>query len=250
MPDTRISAPADDDPALVQAYTLDQRAAIVSVLRKLINERGSLTLSDGQTTLPSMLLAIEGERMLLDVLDDPAVVRHAVQLGTLQAVGHDGKVEVRFRVDGIRRAMLRGSPALEADLPQGLVRLQRRDHYRLTIPLSLRPICMIPWKDGRVIEATIFDISGGGLALIAYKADDEIPPGTVIGACRITLPDTEDIVVTLEIRHTHEVVGANGARVRHSGCTFVSAQEGTLRSVHRYILRVEAQLRNQRARGR
>ena len=232
-------------PPDMEAFALTSRVEIAAVLRNLANARSGLTLHGGDDLhVPSMVVHVADHQMLLDIVDDPETIRAVLGSESILAIGHDGLVEVRFEVTGLVRRALRGAPVLEARLPERLVRLQRRDNYRAVTPMSARPTCRIPWAEGRVIEATIFDISGGGVAVIGYPADVDIPSGTEIPECRIALPGLEVVAVTLQIRHSHEMAIAGGKRLRRSGCVFVDTPETTLRIVQRYIFRIEAERRS------
>jgi len=135
-----------------------------------------------------------------------------------------------------------GRPALTARLPAEVVRLQRRETFRVACPLS-RPVrCTIPYtRAGKAekAELAVLDISQGGVALMNMHPQLTLAPGGVHADCTVSMPDVGVFRTALEVRSAHEVTLKNGQVTMRAGCQFVDPEAGALAMVHKLIMRLE-----------
>jgi c-di-GMP-binding flagellar brake protein YcgR len=149
-------------------------------------------------------------------------------------------VKVQFSVTRPRLETFGKYPALLADTPEVLLRLQRREYYRLIAPVAHSLICRIPTpdQDSRV-EARVIDISGGGLAVLVPPKDMQLSTDDKYMDCRLDLPDFGPVTVTLRVRNIFHVTSRNGTDMVRAGCQFEDLPTPTANAIQRYILRVE-----------
>lgn len=182
--------------------------------------------------------------LLLDVPNDEVAAHKVAQALKLVCVTQHNKVKIQFTCNRVVPIQFAGKAALATDLPQQLMRLQRREYYRLTVPLSIPLVCYIPTADGEVVEVSLVDISLGGVGIIGYPPDIALEPGRTYQNCRIELPETGTIVVDLAIKSAFDITLKNGIRTRRSGCEFTRIP-GTMQNlIQRYINRVERERLN------
>ena len=109
-------------------------------------------------------------------------------------------------------------------------------------PVS-RPVqCTVPVTVGekcRSVEARVYDIGLGGVALLVQPGEIPVEIGTCHENCRIALPDAGNIVVTLEIRSVLETKLMNGKAALRIGCQFVRPSAATSSLIQRYTMRIE-----------
>ncbi|MDP1957543.1 MAG: PilZ domain-containing protein, partial [Rhodocyclaceae bacterium] len=136
-----------------------------------------------------------------------------------------------------------GRPAFRAALPAEVLRIQRREYYRLTTPIARPLTCMvpIPLPDGSLHghKANVFDISGGGLGISAPA--ESIPFGTdsVFPDCHLVLPEVGSVTGTLKVKSLFDITLRSGARTRRAGCEFVKLPGPMTTLIQRYIIKVE-----------
>ena len=152
--------------------------------------------------------------MTLDYGSNDEMNQRALAADKLFCVTSHDKVRVQFLLRGWTvspAATVR--PAFRAALPESLLRLQRREYYRLTTPIARPFKCLIPirWPQWhrRQIEANVIDISGGGLAVMVPPAGLAFEPGMEFHNCRIELPEVGIIVSTLQVRNVFDVTLAH-----------------------------------------
>jgi c-di-GMP-binding flagellar brake protein YcgR len=123
-------------------------------------------------------------------------------------------------------------------LPASLVRLQRRQAYRVRLPSSMHAQCRVARDAPRdALELQIIDLSVGGIAMACNAADWQAQIGEHLAGCRIGLPDAHGFDVELEVRNVTPLRDGK-SRVR-VGCQFVNLPGATAADVQRLILHVE-----------
>ncbi|HMX16134.1 MAG TPA: flagellar brake protein [Rhodocyclaceae bacterium] len=228
---------AEDNPYLLRA-----KGEIVYHLKAVAAEHALVAAhyGHGNDFLLTTLLAVDDGQLHLDVGKDPEVNRRLLAADRIVCVTHHDKVKVQFALRRLDTVSLQGRTAFRADLPDRMLRLQRREYYRLVTPAA-RPLrCHVPMPGGAPsIVATVLDISGGGLAVVVPPAGLDFSPDTVFRGCRIELPEVGTLIVDLRVKNLFEVTLRNGVEVMRSGCQFERMPGPMLTLVQRYILKVE-----------
>jgi flagellar brake protein len=161
------------------------------------------------------------------------------------------KIRILFAADDVRATSYRDGPALMIDLPPTLVRLQRREFYRMATPVSNPVRVIIPMPEelgGGTALFPLSDISCGGIAILDNKAQLGDTIGLNYLLCRIDLPDIGTVTTTLQVRNAIDITLLNNKTNRRLGCRFVDISRANLAMVQRYITKLERE-RNARIAG-
>ncbi len=233
------------EPGEYSQYLLHGKGEILFVLRSLLasSDRITVYFNEGRDFFLTAVIAVDDDGLTLDYGSTAETNARALKAEKLFCVTQHEKVRVQFLLRGLHEIEFEGRPAFRADLPDSVLRLQRREYYRLTTPI-VNPIkCEIPVvrADGSTVTvaANIVDISGGGVAIVVPPADEPFEPEMRFPNCRIDLPEVGTLVVTLLVRNVFEITLRSGARVRRAGCQFVQLPGTMLTLVQRYIIKVE-----------
>jgi len=233
-----------------ERYAVHNRLDVVAILRDLRDRHSMVALyygKDGDSLLTT-LLAVDPDRdrLLFDCSGDPAVNAAIAGSGSLVGIGSQRGVRVQFSLGRAQLVPHEGGQAFQISLPQRVVRIQRREYFRLTLP-AMNPIhCRIPLPDHatrKVLDVGLVDISVGGIGIIGYPPDVEFDSGVVYRGCRIDLPYIGSINFAMQIRSTFRVTLSGGQAVKRSGCQFVDMPEPTVSQIQRYILQHERERR-------
>jgi c-di-GMP-binding flagellar brake protein YcgR len=226
-------------------YVLRSRAEILAVLRSLRDSQTLITLYFDHSGIPLLtsVLGASDSGIALDFASDPTMNSLALKSKGFTAAATLDKVKIQFPVGALKQGLHQGRPAFSAPLPNLLLRLQRREYYRLTAP-SVRPIrCRIPASlpDGthKSVEANIIDIGGGGLAVVVPPAEIPFEAGMGFHNCRVDLPEVGIVVSDLQVRSTFELAAQGGLVVSRAGCQFMNLPGPMLTLIQRYIMRIE-----------
>lgn len=186
----------------------------------------------------SSVLAINSNSIIFDQGADPIQNQRLLESKSICCVAHLNSVHYQFEVNAINSILFNEKPAFESTIPTMILRLQRRDSYRLSVPLSTPLSCLIPIgsEDG---EISISDISLGGLGLLGYSPDISLDVGSILKNCRIELPQIGVITADIEICTNSEQLLKNGIRTLRTGCRFLNLSGTGQTLLQRYINQVE-----------
>ncbi|HZV54871.1 MAG TPA: flagellar brake protein [Rhodocyclaceae bacterium] len=242
------TAPAEPllEPADYTEFLLRTKSEIHYVLRGLLanSDRITVYFNEGKDFLLTTVIAIDDEGITLDYGSNPEMNQRALAAEKVFCITSHEKVRVQFLLHGLRQVDYQGRPAFRAALPDSVLRLQRREYYRLTTPIA-RPLkCQIPTPsvDGTtssVVDVNVVDISGGGLAIMVPPTGIPFEPEMKFPNCRIELPEVGILVATLQVRSIFDVTLRTGAQVTRAGCQFLNLPGPMLTLVQRYIIKVE-----------
>lgn len=229
-------------------YLLHSRSEILAVLRTLIQKGSMITVyfDHGRSFLLTSVIALsdDNRRFILDIGSDSEMNRKALLADKLIFTTVVDKVKVQFSLDKLSATQSGGRPALLAKVPEQLLRLQRREFFRLSTPVAnpLKLSTTITRADASVlpIELPLMDISGGGVGLTASAEQlDLLKRDDTLSDCKIMLPDEGLLVATIRVRSQVEVTTRSGARFFRIGCEFIDLPPSRMTLIQRYITRVE-----------
>lgn len=224
-------------------YLLHSRREIVAVLRQVVANGDLVTLyfNSGKDFLLTTLLALDGDAVLLDHGSNGEMNRRALEAGKIFCITRHDKVKLQFILNGVRETAYDGRKVFSATLPETLLRLQRREYFRLHTPIARPLLCNVPavMPDGsvQIYPHNVIDISIGGLSLqvgeIPFEAEQEWHD------CSIELPEIGVINATLRVLNFYEITLRNGQRSQRAGCQFVDLPQTSQNLIQRYIVRME-----------
>jgi c-di-GMP-binding flagellar brake protein YcgR len=242
-----VTAPPTQDES---PFLLHARMDIVSVLRDVARARTLVTVHFGTSreALLTPLLGVDTDagELLFDCSGSEAMNASVRQMHKLLFYGLHDKVRIRFNTGAARQIKWEGRDSFAVKLPDSLLRLQRRELYRVPAPVT-RPIrCVIPVEVNdrtRHIETRLHDISQGGVALVSQVGDYPFEPGMKFPNCRIVLPDAGNAVVMLEVVHVKEEKLLNDKTALKIGCKYVRPSMAALALVQKQMMRLERELK-------
>jgi len=197
-----------------------------------------LYFNNDQNFIKTLLLAVTAEGIWLDVgpsEDDNQMLLNslAVNLVTM----HQG-VKVQLACYHGTLAMYAASPAFYFTLPQHLYRFQRRNFFRLLIPVEIDLKCLIPPAKPEAEqqhEVVIMDISVGGIALQCKESSANLVAGEIYHDCKIDLPEIGTLIATIQVKNLFEVISPTGHISKHAGCEFINLDGKMSMLLQRYV---------------
>lgn len=236
------------DPADLERFRTSNRHEINRVLRDLSRSGALATLyfNAGNDFVLSSIVKVDSDRDIafLDYGADPLANERLVKADKITLIAHHNKVRVQFTVDRIAITELDGIPSFAIAFPQSMIRVQRREFYRLSTPVAKPLLCRFH-VDDQCIEARVIDISLGGIGLLEPESVDtfELEPGQVIDKCEIELPEEGVVETAMEVRNAFEYTTRTGVLQRRVGCRFLNITPPMNAQIQRYIHRIELERR-------
>ena len=236
-------------------YEVHSRREIVALLRQLAEKNVLIRmLIKGESDVcVTTVLAVDedSDTIFLDRSIDRAQNERIVGAARVKFETSLDKIRILFAAEGLADATWRGDGALRTAIPPTLIRMQRREAYRMPTPVTnpVRTLIPLPLDAGG--GAGVFplhDISVGGIALLDNKLQLSTVVGRVITGCRIELPEIGPIATSLEIRNSLDLTLLNNKTSRRIGYQFSDMSRSGLAAVQRYITKLERE-RNARLAG-
>ena len=179
------------------------------------------------------------------VTDDAVRLDTPRRNGKALAAGEDEALKLFIELHGrmytfnsrVRALPDGGANELVIDLPRAVQRTERREFFRLNTMISPRYAALTTGDGDELerIEATILDISGGGVRLRTHVALD----GGALLRLIFPLGDDSDVDLTIEVLHS----GADGRRgsYRVHG-RYVDCPRATEEQIVRHIFSEQVQM--------
>lgn len=227
----------------ISKFAVSWKKEIVFILRAVM-EKGELVsayFNRGESFLLTSVVGVDPDRgaVYLDFGANEAMNRKILESDKIIFVSTHEKVKIQFNATRIEKVLFEGRDSFKIPLPETLIKLQRREYFRVTTPIINPLKCIVPMPDNRKIEVAIVDISIGGIGIILPPADPSIEPGMIFQGCHLILPDIGNIVATMEIRNVFEVTLRNGLKTKRAGCQFIDLTANMQSMIQRYIIKVE-----------
>lgn len=196
----------------------------------------------GDELFVTTLLAVPAGRnqLIFECSGAATLNQRLLQAGECTLVGRPEGVQVQFSGGPVSTVKHEGRPAFAVPLPKFIVRLQRRDSFRIATPRAnpLRFIGRTP--EGAAVELPAFDISVTGIGLLAAAAPEQLAPGMVLERCRFRLPDdSQDVQLTARVQHITEKEVRGGGHQWRVGLHFLNPPASVENRLQRYIARLE-----------
>ena len=220
---------------------------IAQILSELEKNRSviELTFNHGEDRCFTRIVAVDREQHAVyldigidDVFNQKLVASHHVIFSKNEGV----------RVGWTSHRVSIENGAIRIALPNSLMRLQRREFFRLPTPITNPITCYIPYQNSQnlaektTIELINIDVSLGG---IGVAMPDPLHHALVVGAyfetCTIDFPKVGEVHPALCIRSIRQITLRNGAIRHRIGLEFVKQSLHDQQLIHRYVTHLERQ---------
>lgn len=244
--------PEPASPELEQCIVYS-RVEIVALLQSLGRQGVLVTAYFDQHAgfAVTALLAVnpQFEEVVFDNASDPVTQRRLLAAESITFVAFVDAIKLQFTAKKADATTYEDKPAFRVRLPEEVLRLQRRDFFRVKTPVSKPAHCLVPYgEDKKQYEKLrLLDISVGGMAVVTYPEKFDLPAGSRIDECFLDLPGIGSVGVSLKVRHLAPVPRDDKARA--AGCEFVDLAPAARTAVQRYVNKLDAEQRKVGARA-
>ena len=226
-------------------YLLTGKNEMFAVCRGLSDNVSliSMIFNGGHDMVLTTLISWGDNGLLLDFGASEEMNQAALKADKLFCSAQLDKVEIQFILRGVRRVVVDGRPTFHAPLPESILRLQRREYFRLLTPIVNPLRCKIRCNDAAgspmSLSAQLVDISVGGVCLAGLPADLPLDTSTEFVDSSIDLPEGGSIVATLRLRWLTEIVSRSGVPSKRAGFEFIRLPHAKSTLIQRYITKTE-----------
>ncbi len=228
-------------------FRIESKAEMLSILQGIVDHGTHVALYYGgeRNFILTILLGVNKDGMWLDVGPFPPDNKQLLLSDKVIFVSVHRHVKIQFVAHGARSELFENNEAFYLELPDYLLRIQRRDFFRIDVPSSSPVKCIIPVTpenpgDPKTMrEASVMDISGGGVGLLCDKNEDILLPGKNLPDCRISIPHVGSLNVTLEVQNIISFTTPNNVVHKRAGCRFIRPDNQMAILLQGYIIRLQ-----------
>lgn len=228
-------------------YMVSSRQEIAQILRALSRQNEMVTayFNQGNAFFLSSIVTVDAAsgNLIVDCSSDVETNRRALAAEKIVFVTNLDRIKIQFSTAALSEINHQGRPAFRTPLPGSLLKLQRREYYRLVTPMRAPLNCHIPELDGAKQQITVTDISVGGVGISGLPSEPPLEKGRQLAQCRIVLPEEGTVVSTLEVRSLQQTTLRSGEQVLRAGCHFVDIPAAHQAMIQRYIIRIDRERR-------
>ena len=248
MPTSSLHANTDhlDRDNMMARFAVNSSTEILFLLRA-IQKRNllvNLDIRGSRQIVVTSIIAVNkaNNTLILDSAHGDALNQDLMSGKGTEFVAQLDGVSITFATGPVSLCEYEKMPALRIPIPASLVRLQRREHFRVPLPIANPVKCIVPaTADGEAgsITAHIVDIGCGGVAIAESAGRLDTEPGRVLPSCRLLLPDTDVIVTSLEVRNSAQIRLRNGVFQTRLGCKFIDLPNDMAATLQRFVMNIE-----------
>ena len=208
-------------------------------------EAFTVQFAEGKEHFLTTLLAVDEEngRLIIDCSGSTDLNRNFAESQRNVFIARPGGIYVQFTCGPAKPITFEKAPAFSLALPKFIMRLQRRDFFRIETPRAnpLQFHARLP--SDALLTLPAHDISVAGIGLSA-GSDHALSPGITLGNCRFALPEDErDVFLKAVVRHVTPQELRAGVTQWRIGLRFEGLPIADEYRLQRYIAQVEHERR-------
>ncbi|WP_373975206.1 flagellar brake protein [Chitinibacter sp. SCUT-21] len=229
----------------IAPFLLKTPMEIAYVLRQLEQNHTNIAIyfNAGHDMMLTRVLNVDSKnkQFIYDIGGHEPSNRDLVSTPKVLFVSDLDGVKVQFSTAAPSRIQYEGKPAFQSAFPIDLVKLQRREFYRLTTPITTPYTVSLQGNNQSSLTLDIHDISLGGLGIwLKDEAQTTLfDLGSILHKCTLDLAAAGRVQVDLEIRNLHPV-SLKQDMMRHMlGVKFVNLSRGSEALLQKLIVQLE-----------
>jgi c-di-GMP-binding flagellar brake protein YcgR len=225
-------------------FLIHSKPEIQQILQTICerNTRSAMYYNGGRNFVLTMLLEVGEEGIWIDPASRAIDNRHLLNSDEITLVSVHNQTKVQFSVANPWQVSYAQNEAIFLPFPASLLRLQRRDYYRLDAEPEHPLTCLLHPQESPLHttqQVPVVDISLGGLSLEYPAADIELKPGAIYSDCEINLPEVGTLKVTLQIQNTFSIPSRSGKTRQRAGCRFIKQNREMSIPLQRYVAQMQ-----------
>jgi c-di-GMP-binding flagellar brake protein YcgR len=217
------------DEEIEDRYFLRGRMEILNVLNDVIYRRESVMVNfnGGKDFFLTRLLEARHDALIFDLSGDVKANQRLPESPGCIFVVHLNGIHIQFSGSQARRFSWGGSDAFWVPLPERIIRRQRRESYRILLPVT-KPLMVKLFSDDGILldECPLHDLSVGGIG-VTINEGLSLEPGQTIARVNLTLSKQRAINCAAEVRHVSHCASRTWRR-RWASRSSVTSRESNM----------------------
>lgn len=224
-------------------FVHDSPMAVAYELRQLAQRATSLAVyfNQGQGMMLTRILDVDSKarQFVFDLGGHPPTNDALQKADKILMVAAPEGVKIQFAIGGARTCSFEGKPAFIAAFPPSLIKLQRREYFRLTTPMASPYRCQLKLASGANLTLELHDLSLGGFgAWLPVEVMSQIEVGQQFSDAWFELGPLGQVKISLEIRSLRAMTLNTGPRC-FVGAKFLGVSRTVEASLQRLMVQLE-----------
>jgi c-di-GMP-binding flagellar brake protein YcgR len=242
MSEEHMASPVLQATEDLSRFALTSPIDVQHVLRSLIKSSTMVSVyfnNDSDFLVTTLLdMDVKKGQLVFDVGGDADANKKLLSAAECNFTTSPDGIKIQFSTKKVAVTTWKGNAAFVVALPTKLIKLQRREYYRIQTPVINPLSCTLRHPILGVAKLKLFDLSLGGVGLILPSAEN-YAPFEVFADCRLDLHDFGDTLVDLQSRNIITIPLKNSKQMVRMGCRFIKlpARQETL--LQRVITQLE-----------
>ena len=232
-------------------FRIKAKVEMLYILRGMSKQKedAALYFNAGQDFILTRLLEVDEDGMWLDVSASPEKNQQIPLSDKIIFVGLHQHVKIQFATRDIEIGLFEGGEAFYLEMPEFILRILRREFFRIPIPRDTFVKCTIPTppksSDDRMFMNVlpVAEISGDGIGLVCDEDEDTLLPGKTFRDCQIEIPDFGTLKVTLKVRTNNTFITPQNVVRKRVGCQLIFLDSRMEHVLQRYIIHLQGELK-------
>ena len=226
-------------------YIIKEKLGIQTVLKKLKKSKSLVTVYINEyVSFLSPIVELDNTNIYLDMGPDQKLNELLLKSQHVICTTFEDRIKIQFELSSIIEDSFEGLPILKCKMPDMLLRLQRREHYRVDIPKNYQVYCTYKDTDeigeATTVRLSTVDISGGGLSARGFTDSILTKVSKPLGQCKLHLHDLGDIIVDCQVCYIQHSDDTDISKSR-AGLKFLNISDSDIMRIQRFVMQVERQ---------
>lgn len=233
-------------------YIVRNNKEIIQILSELVKQKAMLKISFdaglGECLTSIIEMDTKNNVLYLDIgLDE--IFNSRLLASNYVLFSKEEGVKIKWASQHVSMATLNDGKAIKIALPEYLIRLQRREYFRLATPVLNPASCQIPIineshpESSKTLSLTLADVSLGGAGFVVHDTPESaLEVGSSFNGCQIELPEIGVVNLTLQVKSVVPIAMKDGTIKYRIGCLFAKPSLANEALLHRYTFNLEREL--------
>lgn len=240
---TPIKQARHDSAQNTEQFLVENRIGIVQKLKQLAknNCMVTATFNGGSQTMNTAIIEVirDMDLIALDYGPNEAMNQLMLQAERIIFTSELEGVDAQFTATSITKAKFQGQPVFAIPIPDSMLWIQRREFYRVRVPLGVPAHIELANEIGGIDKYSILDVSAGGLAIHDEHYRLNLDNGILLDKCKLVLPEHGTAEISLEVRNRFPVNRSKREAGQRLGCAFINLNMSFGAIIQRYIHALE-----------
>jgi c-di-GMP-binding flagellar brake protein YcgR len=229
----------------ISSFSIQNPKQIVSHLSMLIKNKCLIGARFGESneSYITTLLAIDEKAnvLYLDYGPKEDLNQRILRTSKIHFDTTFSGIDVSFVGSNLKTATRKGETVFSMPIPRSLFWMQRREYFRVKVPLTNPSYCQIKVEGRNPVNLKLYDISLSGIAMlnVSKEISELLIPGETMSECKLILTGAGECLVSFEICAKYIINPDKLQKIQKIGCKFTKLTRSTEEIVQRYMQQIQ-----------